>query len=375
MNPTARLLCDLIALPSVNPAFLPPGDTQAGEARLCAFLAATLGRAGINSEQAQVAPGRPNLLARLTPVGRVLHRVVLAPHLDTVGGAPEQFSPRESGGRIYGRGACDTQGSIAVMATALAQLARQGKRPPHTEIVLAALSDEEFGQLGSRALARRHLAANLAIVGEPTRLQVVTAHKGSLWLRLKTRGKAAHGATPQFGRNAVHTMARVVDALETAYAQYLRPRQHPLLGPATVSVGTIHGGVQANMVPDECQITVDRRTLPGESEAGVRREIHALLRSRRLSVTITTAKAAPCPPLESDARRPLIRLLMRCAGQRRPVGAHFFCDAALLARGGLPSVVFGPGDIAQAHTAGEWVSLRSLTGAVAILTRFLEGLP
>ena len=83
MNPTARLLCDLIALPSVNPAFLPPGDTQAGEARLCAFLAATLGRARINSEQAQVAPGRPNLLARLTPVGRVLHRVVIAPHLDT----------------------------------------------------------------------------------------------------------------------------------------------------------------------------------------------------------------------------------------------------------------------------------------------------
>ena len=99
------------------------------------------------------------------------------------------------------------------------------------------------------------MPVHLAIVGEPTRLQVVTAHKGSLWLELETRGKAAHGATPQLGKNAVHEMARIVDVLETDYAARLRKRRHPLLGAATVNVGTISGGTQPNIVPDRCAIT------------------------------------------------------------------------------------------------------------------------
>jgi acetylornithine deacetylase/succinyl-diaminopimelate desuccinylase-like protein len=347
----------------------------AGEGRVCDFLAATLARLGLDTEQVMVAPQRPNLLARLTPRGRVRCRVVLAPHLDTVGGAPDQFVPRERCGRIHGRGACDTKGSLAAMATVLAQLARNPARPAHTEIVLAALVDEECGQVGSRALARSGLKADLAIVGEPTRLQVVTAHKGSLWLELKTHGKAAHGATPQFGRNAVHTMARVVNVLETEYARQLRRRRHPLLGCATISVGTIRGGVQTNIVPEACRITADRRTLPGESEAGVRRKIQTLLRRRGLTAAIADTKAAPCPPLESNPRLPLVEQLMRCARQTEPVGVHFFCDAAVLAAGGIPSVVFGPGDIAQAHTADEWVSVRSLERAIVVLARFLQSLP
>ncbi len=117
----------------------------------------------------------------------------------------------------------------------------------------------------------------MAIVGEPTKLQVVTAHKGSLWLELETRGKAAHGATPQFGKNAVHEMARIVDLLETDYAAQLRKRKHPLLGAATVNVGTISGGTQPNIVPDFCKISIDRRTLPGETDAKVKSEIAAFL--------------------------------------------------------------------------------------------------
>ena len=138
----------------------------------------------------------------------------------------------------------------------LCELAESKSRPQETEIVFAGLIDEEHAQAGSRALAANGFKADLAIVGEPTKLQVVTAHKGSLWLELETRGKAAHGATPQFGKNAIHEMARIVDLLETDYAAKLRKRKHKLLGTATVNVGTISGGAQPNIVPDICKISV-----------------------------------------------------------------------------------------------------------------------
>jgi acetylornithine deacetylase/succinyl-diaminopimelate desuccinylase-like protein len=254
-------------------------------------------------------------------------------------------------------------------------LARSKSRPRATEIIFAGLVDEENAQAGSRALAASGFRADLAIVGEPTQLQIVTAHKGSLFISVETRGRAAHGATPQFGRNAVHAMARVVEVLETDYAAQLRRRRHPLLGGATVSVGTIAGGTQPNIVPDRCVLSADRRTLPDETEAGVCREITALLRVRGLEAKVSNARLAPCLPLETDARLPLVRQFLRSAGQLQPAGVHYFCDAAVLARGGIPSVVFGPGDIAQAHTADEWISLGQLERGKEMLLRFLKSLP
>jgi acetylornithine deacetylase/succinyl-diaminopimelate desuccinylase-like protein len=177
------------------------------------------------------------------------------------------------------------------------------------------------------------------------------------------------------GVNAVHAMARIVDRLETDYARRLRRRAHPLLGCATVNVGAIAGGTQPNIVPDRCRILVDRRTLPGEDEAHVVGEIRGLLRQHGLRAQLSDAKGAPCPPLETGLRLPFVRQFMATVGQTQPVGAHFFCDAAILASAGIPSVVFGPGDIAQAHTADEWISLRSLERATDLLTRFLLSLP
>jgi succinyl-diaminopimelate desuccinylase len=324
----------------------------------------------------KVLPHRPNLVVRLLPKSKPGQRILLAPHLDTVNVACErQFSPRKKGGRLYGRGASDTKGSVAAMMTALGELAQSKQRPTRTEIVFAGLIDEENSQSGSRALVKSGLKADLAIVGEPTRLQVVTAHKGSLWLQVETRGKAAHGATPHLGRNAVYTMARVVDFLETDYAARLRKESHPLLGSATVSVGSICGGSQPNIVPDRCTISVDRRTLPGETEAAVCREIRTLLRKKKLPANVTGQKLAPCVPLETSPNLPLVRRFLRSVGQPRPVGANFFCDAAVLAQGDIPSVVFGPGDIAQAHTADEWISLASLERGKEMLLKFLKSLP
>ena len=276
MSAVVQLLRDLIALPSVNPGLVPAGDARAGEARVADHLAAVARRARLDVERQPVQPGRANVLITLRPSGRVRQRVLLAPHMDTVGVVSDaQLRPVLRRGRVYGRGACDTKGSVAAMFTALAALAAAGRRPASTEITLAALIDEEVHQAGSRALVRAGWRADLAIVGEPTGCGVVTAHKGDLWLQLETRGKAAHGARPDLGRNAVHAMARVVELLETDYAARLRRRRHPLLGHGTVNVGSIQGGRQPNIVPDRCRIEIDRRITLGETPESVRAEVVA----------------------------------------------------------------------------------------------------
>jgi len=376
MSQVKKLLRDLIALPSVNPAFAPATDPRTGEQRVADYLAAVAGSNGLAVEFQEVFPNRANLLARMSPSGRPRHRILLAPHTDTVGGeSPALFQPRERDGRLHGRGACDTKGSVAAMLAALMELARSARRPRQTEIVFVGLVDEENGQGGSRALVAKGFKAGLAIVGEPTRLKVVTAHKGDLWLQLETRGKAAHGSRPELGRNAVVEMAHIVDLLETAYAAALRRRRHSLLGNPTVNVGTITGGSQPNIVPDRCRISIDRRTIPGETEAGVRREIKSLLQRHALTAELLNIRNAPCPAMETNLDLPLVKQFLANVGQTEPLGARYFCDAAVLASGGIPSVVFGPGDIAQAHTSDEWLSLRQLEQGTRMLVRFLQSLP
>lgn len=378
MTRTAKLLCELIALPSVNPGLVSARDPRAGEQRVAEFLAARAIRRKLDVEFQPVGPKRNNLLIRLSPTGRVQHRVVLAPHLDTVGGAAgdrDLFTPRLVRNRVYGRGACDTKGSVAAMFEALGDLAGAARRPAHTEITLAALVDEECGQAGSRALVARGFKADLAIIGEPTRLKVVTAHKGVLWLQLQTRGKAAHGSRPELGRNAVYKMADVITALRREYVPRLQRRRHPVLGTASLNVGCIQGGHQANIVPAECVIAVDRRTLPDETDGRVLRELRTFFRERGLAVAVRRERPVACRALETDARLPWVRQLLDLTRQKAPAGVDYFSDAGVLADGGIPSVVFGPGDIAQAHTADEWIDLGQLERAQALLGRFFKTLP
>ena len=375
MTRTEKLLAELIALPSVNPAFLPLDHPNAGEKSVADFLATVAAHAGLEIEFQKVLPGRSNLIARLRPKNKIRQTILLAPHLDTVGADGTKFISQRKNGRLHGRGACDTKGSVAAMLSALCELANAKSRPLETEIVFAGLIDEEHAQAGSRALIKNNFKADLAIVGEPTKLQVVTAHKGSLWVELETRGKAAHGATPQFGKNAIHEMARIVDLLETDYAAQLRKQKHKLLGSATINVGTISGGTQPNIVPDCCKISIDRRTLPVETDAGVKREIKKFLQSKNLSAQIADRKLAPAFPLETNHKLPLVQKFLKSTGQTKPLGVHFFCDAAILSAAGIPSVVFGPGDVAQAHTADEWISLAELERGKDLLLRFLKSLP
>ncbi|MCE9590277.1 MAG: M20/M25/M40 family metallo-hydrolase, partial [Planctomycetes bacterium] len=178
--------------------------------------------------------------------------------------------------------------------------------------------------------------------------------------------KSAHGSKPHLGKNAIHAMARVVAELETNYAATLKQRTHPLLGHATVNVGAITGGKQPNIVPDRCEILIDRRTLPGETDAAVFAELRSLLVRIGVEAEVTDTKNAPCPAMETDPSLPLVRQLSKCAGQRKPQGVDYFSDAAVLANGGIPSVLLGPGDIAQAHTKDEWIDLDQLRRGVEV---------
>jgi len=376
MSRVFQLLRELIALPSVNPAFVPKGDLRAGESAVVDHLAALALKAGLDVERQSVEPGRDNLIVRLSPSSAARHRVVLAPHLDTVGvEGSASFHPGKKGRRLHGRGACDTKGSVAAMFHALTNVARRKQRPRETEIVFAGLVDEECNQTGSRAFASLRLKADLALVGEPTRCKVVTSHKGDFWLRLSTRGRAAHGARPELGCNAVHLMAKVIDVIETDYVRLLKKRHHPLLGHPTVSTGTVRGGFQANIVPANCEADLDRRTLPGESLPSIKREIRGVLAKRGLRAGIHNVKGFVCPALETDPDLPWVRRFMQAVRQRKPIGVDYYCDAANLAAAGMPTVVWGPGDIAQAHTTDEWITIDQLERGTDMLKRFLLSLP
>ena len=375
MSQVVKLLRDLIALPSVNNAFLPPGDPHAGEELVADYLKNRARKACLEIETQATNSGRDNLIVRLKPLGQATHRIILAPHMDTVGGDLDKiFRPTKKGERLHGRGACDTKGSVAVMFRAMEHLAKR-HRPTNTEIVFIGFVDEECNQTGSRAFSKLKLKANLALVGEPTRCRVVTAHKGDLWLRLSTRGKAAHGARPELGRNAVHTMAKCIDTIETEYAQNLGKRRHPVLGHPTINTGIVRGGSQPNIVPDVCEADLDRRTLPGESFTTISREIGEVLKKRGLKARLTNVKGYTCPAMETDPTLPMVQQLMRTVRQTKPLGVDYYCDAANIAATGVPAIVWGPGDIAQAHTADEWISIRQLERGMDVLTRFLLSLP
>jgi acetylornithine deacetylase/succinyl-diaminopimelate desuccinylase family protein len=374
LSRTQRLLCDLIALPSVNPVLLPAGHEWGGEKKVAEFAASYAAEAGLEVELMEVAPQRPNVIARLRPQGRVRHRVLLAPHLDTVGATDISLKPRIEAGRIHGRGACDTKGSVAVMLAAVAALARTSG-PRHTEVVFAGLVDEEAAQAGSRALVKSGFKADLGIVGEATQCKVVTAHKGNVWVRIQTRGRAAHGSRPELGSNAIVTMAHIIELLQSSYAVDLAKRKHDLLGKPTVNIGTIVGGQQPNIVPDFCEIRLDRRTLPGETTASVLSELRSAFRGAGVRARVSSDRFAPCDPMETNARLPLVIDLMKACKQSNPEAVDYFCDASILSAGGTPSVVFGPGDIAQAHTVDEWVEVASLERAFQCLWRFLQDLP
>ncbi len=384
------VLEELVAIPSVNSMGGLVTGPAVGEARLTAHLEKLFRRLGLAVER-QAAAGQENILARLDGQRPV---VILDAHQDTVpaeGMTIEPFRPLRREGRLYGRGACDTKGGMAAMLAALARLAQE--RPAaHPTIVAVCTVNEEHGFSGAEALTKSWSEGrgtilprrpDAAVVLEPTGLEVVVAHQGVIRWRCQTHGRAAHSSTPEAGDNAIYKMARALTALQR-YADEVLPlaRPHPRCGRPTLSVGTIHGGVGANVVPDRCTVEIDLRVPVGKEPEAARREVLDYL-AQAAEIDFPLDHQPPMMqgyPLDDRDNGPLAERLAAAVrhvtGDARQAGARYATDGGHFSAAGIPTVVFGPGSTAQAHTADEWVAIDQVRHAAEVLYRFCcEGVP
>ncbi len=357
------ILRDLVAIESVNP-FYPGGER--GEVEMTAYVEAFLRRLGLDPKRQEVLPGRENVYARLDVPGAT-RTLLLEAHMDTVTLEPvgrSMLEPRIVDGRMTGRGSCDTKASLSAMLAAIEALVVRRDELKANVVVLGSV-DEEYLMRGIVAFAELGLPIDAAVVGEPTGLNVVRAHKGLIRWEIATRGRAAHTSRPENGDNAIIQMTEVIAALTDGLEPKMAARSHPLLGRPTLTVATIHGGMGVNIVPEHCAITVDRRTLPSEKAADVIAEVEGVLadlRQRNPGVKVEIGEPfADIAGLDTPEDHPFVRLATQRAaehgGAPRAVGVPYGTNAAGLAAKGIPTVVLGPGDITQAHSADEWVEL------------------
>jgi len=366
-----KLVADMVAIPSVNPLDGPVVEGK-GEAPLAQFVASRLQEVGIDCELLEALPGRPSVVARLP--GESEEAVWFDAHLDTVAAEAMEFDPfaaRIEGDILYGRGAADDKASLAAMMAALTEVANSGAKPPAT-IIFTATADEEYKMSGLSGLLESGLQARAAIVGEPTGLEIVTAHKGVARFTITTKGKAAHSSRPDEGLNAIYQMARVVTALEDYAKGGVGSETHPRLGRATLSVGVIRGGEYVNVIPDHCQIDVDRRLLPGEEPRRAVADVRTYLTSA-LGGEVNMAVSGPSlmvPGLDLSASQPLVQAasaaLKQVIGRASLTGMTGTTHAGPLAEAGIPALVLGPGAMGQAHTSTEQLDLNQLEQAAAV---------
>ncbi len=375
MSELIELHAAMVRLPSVNPCGREPAGPHEGEARMSRFVHEWLSGRGIDCHLQEVLPGRDNVIARVE--GREEPPIVFEAHLDTVAAEGMTVPPFEGvieEGRLYGRGACDVKGSLAAMMVALARVAEGG--PPPRTVVLVAAADEEYLHGGARRFLQDSGPVAAAVIGEPTRLRVVIAHKGALRVKVVTRGVSAHSSNPEKGVNAIYRMARVVSALEEFATDLGARESHPLVGGPTLSVGTIHGGAAVNVVPELCEIMIDRRLIPGETPDGAFDDVAGVI-GGILADGDEVVPTLKDWAVETDAEAEIVTLARRAVrevtGEDAVEGVAYCTDGCDFAERGVPLVVLGPGDIGQAHTADEWIELRQVELAVDVYERIMRG--
>ena len=376
MQSTLQLLRDMIAIPSVNPM---GAANQSAEKGMANFIENVLNGARIDCERQTVSEGRDNLIAIVHSTESDVNGIMLNSHMDTVpvdNMSIKPFDPVIENGRVFGRGSCDAKASIAAMMSALIEYANQPHRP--RPAVFAAMADEEFGFSGSWKLTEKSWPVSACVVGEPTLLTRVIAHKGIVRWRIAVDGLSAHGAEPELGRNAVYDGARVALALEE-YAQRLAEKQpHPRLGHSTLNVGRVAGGHAVNIVPDKCVFELECRLLPGEDGQQAVTCCEHFLRDR-LPESVQLTFESPYlidPAMETAPEAEIVEALARAQQDelgfhRELAGANYGTDGSKLSRAGIQTVVCGPGDIAQAHTANEFVEITQLELATRMYSRLL----
>lgn len=366
MPSTLELLRDMIAIPSVNP--MRANSAEHVEAGMANFIESVLSRARIDCERQTISDGRDNVIGIVHGTRTSADGLMLNSHMDTVpveNMAIDPFNPVVENGRVFGRGSCDAKASIASMLSAVIEYANRPERS--ATVVFAAMADEEFAFSGAWKLIEKSWPVSACVVGEPTLLQRVIAHKGLVRWRINVQGVSAHGATPELGRSAVYDGARVTLALEEYAQQLAQSQSHPLLGQPTLNVGKVAGGQSVNIVPDRCVLELERRLLPGEDGHQVLANCEQFLRSR-LGATVQLTFEEPYlvdPAMGTAPNAQIIsalaqaqRAILDC--EREVTGANYGTDGSKLAKAGIETVVCGPGDIAQAHTANEFVELEQI---------------
>jgi acetylornithine deacetylase len=376
MSPTHRLLQDLVRLPSVNPMGRAVSGDMFFEHRVTAFLERFFVDLGVPYKRSLVAPLRDNITARFESPGAG-QTLLFEVHQDTVpvdGMTIDPFAGEVRDGKLFGRGACDVKGGMAAMLAAFARLVRE-KPAGAANVLLACTVDEEHTFLGVQELMKEGVRADFAVVAEPTRLQVVDAHKGVVRWKVRTEGRACHSSRPDQGINAVYRMARVLPVIEDYCDRLMKTANHPRLGPPTLSVGRIEGGVSVNTVPDGCVIEIDRRLLPGEDAQRAWQEFRDQLAANSPIPVVCDPVWMACPALQElpapELRERFGNAIDAVVGRHKVLAVPFGTDASSIAEAGIPAVVFGPGDIAQAHTKDEWIELNQIDQAAEILYRLV----
>ena len=373
-----RHLRDYVAIPSVNPMGRRDVDaTIAFERRYAEHLREQLRRLGLDAELVGDAE-RPSVVAEASAAG-AKSTLMVASHLDTVpvdGMEIDPFDPHVEGGRLYGRGSCDTKAGMAALIDALERVLERGTLG--VNLLVVGEADEEQGSRGVHDVVK-HLGSrrpDWVLATEPTDLRLVARHKGVVHARLRARGVACHSSLPAQGRNAIVAAARGIVALDEL-ARELAERPDPQLGPATLSVGVVGGGSATNVVPDDAWFYLDRRLLPGEDEQTARDEIEAALIRHKVSDVEVEWCSMEKPPLDTPEQHESVR---QCLAALASAGlppelatAGFGTDAGVFAVHGVPGVVLGPGSIAQAHTSREWVDVGQVESMVRVYERLLEG--
>jgi acetylornithine deacetylase/succinyl-diaminopimelate desuccinylase family protein len=375
------LLQGLVRCPSPNP----PG----GEERTVAYLAKACEEAGLTVELDEVLPGRPNLYASAGPGGD--GAILVLGHTDTVpageGWTYDPYGGVVDSGRLFGRGAADMKGGLAAAVAAMGALLRAGA-PLREGVTLAAVIDEEEHGQGVRAFLSRRPKARCALVPEPTDLDTVIACRGNCYVEIAVEGRAAHAGSAELGRNAIYGAVRAVESIRRLDEE-LAAHTHPLLGRAAWSVGTIHGGTATATVPAGCSVSVDRRLLPGQTGAQALNEVERALGGLALEDDGLRAGAEllmEIPSFELPSDDPFVQLVHRASvdagAPERPLGGWTAaCDGGYLIRdGGIPSIVLGPGSVAeQAHKPDESIELMEVVLAARIyalaLLRLLSASP
>jgi acetylornithine deacetylase/succinyl-diaminopimelate desuccinylase-like protein len=356
-------LCQaLVQIPSENPS----GSTAShGEEAIARFLGQYLESLGAQVEYEEIGPGRPNVYGLWPVPTGASQRILFAPHLDTVtveGMTVDPFLAKRVDRRLYGRGTSDTKGSMAAMLWALRTV---DLSKLSIAVGFAGLADEEFEQLGAKACAARKMA-EFVIVGEPTNLDVVYTHKGTAWIEIETQGKSVHASNPKIGVNAIDRMIEALKILHERFAQFCPVQSDSVLGEATISTGLIRGGAKINVVPDRCYAEVDIRILPGQELMAA--AVADFFEKEQVPATVRPIKVSA--PLYTHPDHPFIEKFVTLGSQL--TGASWFCDAAVFALEGTPAIAIGPGSIAEAHTADEFIEIAELERGAEFFANYLN---